>query len=121
MSFFRFCISVLLVALALTGCSTKQSAINQLEDYSYELRDNARYYSVSDWEKSVDKFVKIRKKIAKHGREYTTDEKKHIGELEGQCAGYMAKGAKNGLLDGIRSVGNEINGIIEGIRDAIAE
>ena len=46
-------------ALMMASCSTKQRAINQLESFSYELRDNSRYYDLQDWEKAGKKFVKI--------------------------------------------------------------
>jgi len=107
--------AALTVVLLLTGCSTKQSAMNSLENYTYELRDNAQYYSVKEWENAVDRFGKIRKKIAKHEREFSEQEKRRIGQLEGDCAVYMARGAKNGIVNGVRNVGSEINGIIESI------
>ena len=104
--------------LALTACSTKQSAINQLEDFSYELRDHSRYYNVDDWEKAGKKFVSIRDKISKHEFDYTPEEKAKIGRLEGDCAKYMAKGAKEGVFDKLKNIGSEIKGIIQSIMDA---
>lgn len=106
----------LMAVLMLGSCATKQSAINQLERYSYELRDNAQYYSVRDWQNAVDDFKTIRKRISKFERDYTPQEKQHIGELEGQCAKYMAQGAKQRLVNGVRNIAGELNGIIERIR-----
>lgn len=103
------------VALLMASCATKQSAINQLEDFSYELRDNSRNYGLEDWQKAGEKFVKIRKKISKHEFDYTPAEKAKIGQLEGDCAKYMAKGAKEGVFDKIKNIGGEIQGILEGI------
>ena len=57
---------------------------------------------------------------AKHERDYTPEEKRYIGELEGQCAKYMATGAKQRLVNGVRNIGNELKGIIEGIRGAFS-
>lgn len=67
------------LGLAMMSCSTKQSAINQLEDFSYELRDHSRYYDADEWEKAGKKFVSIRKKISKHEFDYTPEEKAKIG------------------------------------------
>ena len=103
------------MAMALTSCATKESAVNQLESFSYELRDNSRYYDMRDWEKAGEKFVKITKTIKKHERDYTPAEKKRIGELEGECAGYMARGAMENDTDRMRNIYNEIRGIMEGI------
>ena len=103
------------MGLLLVSCSTKQSAIEQLENFSYELRDHSRFYDFNDWEKAGKKFVKIREQIHKHEFDYTAEEKAKIGKLEGQCANYMVKGAKEGFFDKINSIGSEINGVIEAI------
>ena len=103
------------MGLVLASCSTKQHAISQLEDFSYELRDHSASYGVDEWQQAGAQFVKIRKKIAKHEMDYTSAEKAHIGKLEGQCARYMVQGAKQGLLDRILGVGSELMGIIQSI------
>ena len=105
--------------LAFTACSTKQSAINQLEDFSYELRDNSRNYDADDWERAGKKFVKIRKNVNKHEFDYTAEEKTKIGRLEANCVKYMAKGAKDGVFDKLKNIGSEIKGIIQGIMDVL--
>ena len=100
------------MGLLLVSCSTKQSAIEQLENFSYELRDHSRFYDFNDWEKAGKKFVKIREQIHKHEFDYTAEEKAKIGKLEGQCASYMAKGATEGFFDKLKNIGSEINGIL---------
>ena len=107
------------LGLVMMSCSTKQNAINQLEDFSYELRDHSRYYDADEWEKAGKKFVNIRKKISKHEFDYTPEEKAKIGRLEGDCAKYMAKGAKDGVFDKIKSISSEIKGIIDSIMDSV--
>ena len=109
------------MVLVLASCSTKQTAINQLEKFSTELRDHSRYYDVQDWEKAGQKFVKITKKVKKYETEYTAEEKSRIGRLEGECAGYMARGAKDNVTDRLRGIFNEIQGIIEGITGAFGD
>lgn len=104
---------IALMTLALGSCSTKQHAINQLEDFSYELRDNGRYYSFRDWERAAERFSEIRNKLNKH--DYTGEQRHRIGELEGQCAGYVYEGIKGRLQD----FGSEINGLLEGLLDII--
>ena len=111
------CVMLLLLA----SCSAKQTAINQLEKFSTELRDHSRYYDVQDWEKAGQKFVKITKKVKKYETEYTAEEKSRIGRLEGECAGYMARGAKDNVTDRLRGIFNEIQGIIEGVTDAFGD
>lgn len=103
------------VGVMLTSCATKENAITQLEDFSYELRDNSRNYDVEDWQKAGKKFLKIRKSVSKHEFDYTAEEKAKIGRLEGDCARYMAKGAKEGFFDKVQNISNEILGILDGI------
>ena len=105
--------------LALTACSTKQSAINQLESFSYELRDHSRDYDTDEWERAGKKFVSIRERIHKHEFDYTASEKAKIGRLEADCVKYMAKGAKDGVFDKLKNIGSEIKGVIQGIMDAL--
>lgn len=111
----------MLLTLGLTSCSTKQHAINQLENFSEELRDHSANYSINDWKKAGEKFVKIREKISKHELDYTPEEKERIGKLEGKCAGYMAKGVKEGFFDKLKAFGNELKGIISGILNAVTD
>ena len=108
----------IVLVLALASCSTKQSAINQLESFSTELRDHSRYYDVQDWEKAGKKFVDVTKKVKKYQMDYTPEELARIGKLEGECAGYMARGAKENITDRLNGFINELKGILQGVTDA---
>ena len=108
-------------AMLFASCSTKQTAINQLESFSTELRDHSRYYGIQDWEKAGKKFVDITKKVRKYELDYTPEEKARIGKLEGECAGYMARGAKDNVTDRLRGLLNEIQGIIQGVTGAFGD
>ena len=108
-------------AMLFASCSTKQTAINQLESFSTELRDHSRYYDIQDWEKAGKKFVDITKKVRKYELDYTPEEKARIGKLEGECAGYMARGAKDNVTDRLRGLLNEIQGIIHGVTGAFGD
>lgn len=111
----------MMLLVGFSSCSTKQHAINQLENFSYELRDHSSRYSVNDWQRAGEKFLKIRQNISKHELEYTPEEKDRIGKLEGKCAGYMAKGMKEGVFDKVKAFGNELKGILKGILNAVTE
>ena len=51
--------------VSLNSCTTKQSAINQMEALTYDIRDNGSYYTIKDWKEAAEKFVDIRKKNKK--------------------------------------------------------
>lgn len=112
---------LILFAMMLSSCSTKMHAVNKLERFSYELRDHSASYTPREWEDAALRFVEIRKAISKHELDYTPEQKARIGQLEGQCAGYMAKGMKQGVFDKVKGVANEIKGILKGILNAITE
>lgn len=99
----------LLISFALSSCATRQSAVNDLERFSIELRDNSQYYNAKQWKKAVTKFGKLRKEIANH--KYSPAERKRIGQLEGDCARHMVGGVK-GRIDGL---GSEIQGVLDAI------
>jgi len=113
----RTLLTVLMVGLLsqtmLNSCTTKLGAIQQMERLSYDLRDNSAYYTIKDWENAAKKFGDIRKRMTRY--DYTPAERRQIGELEGNCARYMVKGIKDGAINGILSVGNEIRGILDAL------
>ncbi|RRD02058.1 hypothetical protein EII32_04925 [Prevotella sp. OH937_COT-195] len=103
--------------ILLLSCSTKQGAINDLRSFSYELRDNSAYYDVNDWKEALNKFANLRDKISRYG--YTAEEYRTIGRLEGECAGYMVKGAKDGIINRIGTCASELEGMLEGILEGM--
>lgn len=107
------CCMLFIATFLLTSCSTKQRAINDLRKFSYELRDNSTYYDVEDWKNALDRFAELREKVRKY--EYSSEEYRVIGQIEGECASYMVKGAKNGLLDRISKYASELEGLLEGV------
>lgn len=114
-------IMIIIPSCTMTSCQTKQHAINQLENFSEELRDHSSQYSIKQWQDAGEQFIKIRKNISKYELDYTPEEKARIGKLEGKCAGYMARGMKEGFFDKIKGFGNEIKNAIMGILNAISE
>ena len=105
---------VLSMTLSLTtSCYTRTGCINQMERLRNDLRDNSAYYTIQDWEDAARKFGDIRKRMTRY--RYTPEQRRQIGELEGQCARYMVKGIKDGAINGIMGVGNEIRGILDAL------
>lgn len=106
--------SVMMVCIAFfCSCATKMHPIHQLQSLSEDLQKNAAYYDPQDWKDAAVKFQHIRQDIKKY--RYTPDERRQIGELEGQCAKYMVEGVKNGALNTVMGVANEIRGILDGL------
>lgn len=106
-------LALIVAMLSVSSCATRESAINDLENFSYELRDNSQYYTAKKWRKAVDKFSNIRREISRH--DYTVAERQRIGKLEGDCARYMVRGAKDGVMNSVFGLGSEIQGILDAI------
>lgn len=106
-------LAFVVAAITVSSCATRKSAINDLQNFSYELRDNSQYYTVKKWKKAVNKFGKIRKNISRF--DYTAAERQRIGKLEGDCARYMVKGAKEGVVDKVLGAGGELQGILDAL------
>lgn len=104
-------LAIILATLSVSSCATRESAINDLQNFSYELRDNSPYYTAKDWRRAVDKFGNIRREISRH--DYTVAERQRIGRLEGDCARYMVRGAKDGVMNSVFGLGSEIQGILD--------
>ena len=103
-------LALIVAMLSVSSCATRESAINDLENFSYELRDNSQYYTAKKWRRAIDKFGRIRREISRH--DYTVAERQRIGRLEGDCARYMVRGAKDGVVNSVFGLGSEIQGIL---------
>jgi putative lipoprotein len=106
-------LALIVATLSVSSCATRESAVNDLEKFSYELRDNSQYYTAKKWRKAVNKFGRIRREITRH--DYTVAERQRIGRLEGDCARYMVRGAKNGVVNSVFGLGSEIQGILDAL------
>ncbi len=104
-------LALIVAMLSVSSCATRESAINDLEKFSYELRDNSQYYTAKQWRRAVDKFGNIRREISRH--DYTVAERQRIGRLEGDCARYMVRGAKEGVMNSVFGLGSEIQGVLD--------
>ncbi len=104
-------LALIVAMLSVSSCATRESAINDLENFSYELRDNSQYYTAKKWRRAIDKFGRIRREISRH--DYTVAERQRIGRLEGDCARYIVRGAKDGVVNSVFGLGSEIQGILD--------
>ena len=103
----------LVIMIIATSCSSSQRAVNRFENFSYELRDNGRYYSLNDWKEAADSYLEIRKDLGK--RKLTSEQRHQVGVIEGKCVRYVYEGLKGH----VRDFGSEVNGVLEGLMDML--
>ena len=107
-------------AMTLTSCtSPRYTAVNNLRNLSDDLAHNYSYYDAQDWAKAKAKYERINDKIGQY--RYTPEERAEIGELQGTCMGYFAKGAVEGVVDRVTGVINQATGIVKGVKDAFGK
>ena len=102
---------MLVMSIAFTSCDKKQSAINDLENFSEELKENSSDYSSQDWEEANEQYQLLVEQIDPY--EYTDEELKEIGKLKARCLKQMTKGAMKQFQDGIHSITKQMEGAIE--------
>lgn len=102
---------MLVMSIAFTSCDKKQSAINDLENFSEELKENSSDYSSQDWEEANEQYRLLVEQIDQY--EYTDEELKEIGKLKARCLKQMTKGAMKQFQDGIHSITKQMEGAIE--------
>jgi len=107
---------VLMFALiiGLISCNSKQTPINDLSDLSEEIKDNGAEYSQDDWEKAAQEFEMIAQELKRYKSEYTDEELREIGRLEGICLAYFTKQSLHTLNNDIKNAIKETEGIWDG-------
>ena len=113
-----FSLILFCMALGMTSSCTsgKYAAVDSLRNLAYELEDNSSYYDYRDWDRAKSKYNRITDRISRY--QYTPSERTEIGELQGRCMGYFAKGTVNSITDGITGVINQVKGAVKGVQDA---
>lgn len=107
-------ISLSALALLLSSCSTKTSAISDLRSLTNDIRTYGSEYTIRDWTKVKNEFEKIQGRIQKY--DYTPAERAEIGELKGQCVKYFAQGVITNAAGQIIGISSEIKGILQGLK-----
>ena len=72
------------LALCLSGCATKGSAISDLRNLRNDIVDYGYRYDVDDWRNAATRYQKIDEKLKKYANDYTYDESREIGRLKGE-------------------------------------
>ena len=108
----------LMCCLMLLGsCSAKQSAMRQLSHLNNELKYESEDYTLSDWNNALGEFKQVVGKLEQC--KMSGSERAEVRRMEGECVGYLVKGAGLSAVRTVFSIGNEVKAGIEGLLDAI--
>lgn len=107
-------ISISVLALMLSSCSTKTSALSDLRNLTYDIRNYGSEYTLRDWQKVKNEYDKVSERLSRY--DYTPAQREEIGELKGQCVKYFAKGLVTNAAGQVIGISSELKGILEGLR-----
>lgn len=104
---------LLMVCLFLLACDKKQAAIDDLENFAVELKENSASYTADDWDDAKAEYELLVEQLEQY--DYSEAEQKQIGRLKTRCLKQLGKGAVRQFKDGLRDVTDQIRGAIEEI------
>ena len=105
--------------LTLSSCSPKMAPVNTLRRLSTNLEMKGEMYSLKDWNKAKNKYVKANQKIVKHRSEYSTAELAEIATLQAKCITGFGKGVTMSAARGVAGVTAGVKSVIDEIKELI--
>ena len=105
--------------LTLSSCSPKMAPVNTLRRLSTNMETKGEMYSLEDWNKAKNKYVKANQKIMKHRSEYTTAELAEIATLQAKCITGFGKGVTMSTARGVAGVTAGVKSVVDEIKELI--
>ncbi|MBR5686336.1 MAG: hypothetical protein IKX36_00065 [Prevotella sp.] len=113
-------LSVLLALMAivlLSSCSASQAAYSDLRNYTNQLREYSQDYTLKDWKDAAIDFKDIASRVESYN--YSAEKQREIRRMEGECAGYLLKGAGTSVIRSVLNISEEIKAGVDGFLDII--
>lgn len=112
--------TLLLVSVwTLSSCSNKMMPVNTLRRLSTNMEVKGDMYTLKDWNKAKDKYVKANQKILKHRSEYTAEELAEIAVLQGKCITGFGKGVTQSTARSVGAVTSGVKSVVDEIKELI--
>lgn len=111
--------SVIMFTLAIVACSGPQTPVKELRELVNEVEMNYKSYTEDDLDRIMDRLDALDKEFAKY--EYTDEEQREIGRLNGRLSAYLTKVTVRNLGSILGNFAEEIGGGMEGFFSAFDE
>ncbi|MBQ0016399.1 MAG: hypothetical protein KBT04_05395 [Bacteroidales bacterium] len=85
-----------------------------MERLTSKIQHNATEYTEAEWQEIVDELEEIEGQLEQHRSQYTDEELREIGRLEGICFAQLTKYSILSFQDRIDDALTEVDGIMEG-------
>ena len=112
--------AMLLISVwTLSSCSNKMMPVNTLRRLSTNMEMKGDMYTLKDWNKAKDKYVKANQRIMKHRSEYTAEELAEIAVLQGKCITGFGKGVTQSTARSVGAVTSGVKSVVDEIKELI--
>lgn len=105
----QYLLLAVVATVMFSSCSTRETALNNMRDFTQELSVEAPSYGFSDWKHAATKYAKLNRKLTKYT--YSQEEMEEIGEMQGQCVSTFASAMKSKA----EGIGSLIKGFLQGL------
>lgn len=112
-------IAMIGIALIMSACNEKESALEELRDMAVELNENADKMKAEEWVEVLSTYSKLDSIISNN--EYTAEELEEIGRLQGECLGHFTKNKVKEAKKKIEKAASQFKGIMEGFEEVLRE
>lgn len=93
---FIFMLSLLMTCVLVSSCDGKKSAIEDLRELRFEVRENGEKYSEQDWNKVADELVRIGDELEEY--ELTSKEEELVASLMAEIGVYKLRYDPVGII-----------------------
>jgi hypothetical protein len=115
----KFKIGILAILLVgFMSCSQSQMKIDAVKSKIEKAESNIETVSEQDWTDIDLKMEEMKKDLSMNRSDYTDEQVKEIGNLQGRYTKLMIKKGANDFKQGLKDLKNSIEGFVEGMSDS---
>lgn len=99
------------------SCNQSQSKIDKMSKIIEQCYQNKDNLTQSDLDKMELKMEELEKDLELNRNNYTDEQVKEIGRLQGRYAAILLKKGINDFQESVKDLNNQMEGFMEGIKD----
>ncbi|MFN5628466.1 MAG: hypothetical protein ACK48W_04185 [Bacteroidota bacterium] len=100
------------------SCNQSQSKIDKMSKIIEQCYQNKDNLTQSDLDKMELKMEELEKDLELNRNNYTDEQVKEIGRLQGRYAAILVKKGINDFQESVKDLNNQMEGFMEGIKDS---
>ena len=104
------------LSLFFVSCNSPEAKISNAEKELDFTEQNKSEMTADDWSNLEIQMEELERELELNRENYTDEEIKDIGRLQGRYAALLAKKGMNDFQNSIDDLGNQLEGFMEGIK-----